>query len=493
MRRMAPLVATLALALAACSGEKICALGETLCGDTCTSLLIDSRNCGACGAVCGAYQECDGGACACGPGAEDCGAGTCADLRTSPGNCGACGNACEAGLDGPRCATVDGATACTAACPAPLADCAGACAELASDRWHCGACGNVCQRGESCRDGACRADLYVACFATDDVRPANRDLRAGLAHKAGDGPIALAVAGDRLFAASALSHSLSSFALDLREGVEISLGGSDFEGLAEHGGRLFVSNAGPGSLVVWDPALDRAVDEVVLGDLSGVNPRGVAFVGDRAYVALYGTNADSGGQEVVVVDFSSLGTCTAPPCGEVVRRISMLPAAGAGGLPFPSDAVADGTTVYVALANLKLGASGYYTDPAGNGKLAVIDTAADDAVTFVDLGPRCTNAGGLALAGGVLWVSCGASGNLVPVDLSGGAPAPGAPVALVPPDVFFAPGKLAFCSGSGYVTDQWSGTVVRFDPSGVEAPASAVICPTSDAGWAWAADVECVP
>ena len=145
--------------------------------------------------------------------------------------------------------------------------------------------------------------------------------------------------------------------------------------------------------------------------------------------------------------------------------------------------------MYVALANLKLGAWGYYTDPAGNGKLAVIDTAADDAVTFVDLGPGCTNAGGLALAGGVLWVACGASGTLVPVDLSGGAPAPGDPVAFGG----FAPGKLAFCSGSGYVTDQWSGTVIRFDPSGVEAPASAEICPMSDAGWAWAADIECVP
>jgi hypothetical protein len=107
----------------------------------------------------------------------------------------------------------------------------------------------------------------------------------------------------------------------------------------------------------------------------------------------------------------------------------------------------------------------------------------------VDLGPGCTNPGGLALAGAVLWVSCGGSGALVPVDLSGGAPVVGGALS---PGVL-APGKLAFCGGSGYVTDQWSGTVVRFDPSGLEAPASAEICPLSEAGWAWAADVECVP
>lgn len=482
------LAAAALLLAAACTEERTCAEGETLCGDVCTTLAIDSRNCGACDAACGAYQECDAGTCTCGPGAVDC-AGACADLATSPDHCGACGDACTAGSGAPRCATVGGATACVAACPAPLVDCAGACADPASDRWNCGACGNACQRGESCREGSCRADVFVACFATDDVRPANRALRAGLPRGAGDGPIALATAAGGLYAANSLSHSLSSFSLDLRAGAEHALGGSDFEGISEHGGRLFVSSAGPGTLVVWDPARGRAVDEVALGDLSGVNPRGVAFVGDRAYVALYGTNAQSGGQEVVAVDFSGLAACAAPPCGAVVRRISMMPGADGEGLPFPSDVVAHGTKVYAALANLKLGAYGYYTDPAGDGKLAVIDAAADDATTFVDLGPGCTNPGGLAIAGGVLWVSCGGSGALVPVDVSGAAPAAGEPVTAG----VFAPGKLAFCGGSGYVTDQWSGTVVRFDPSGLEAPASAEICPASDAGWAWAADVECVP
>ncbi len=484
---MRPLVLAAALALAAgCTKERICPQGEALCGDVCTSLDIDARNCGACGHACGAYQECDAGACACGPGATDCGGGSCADLQTSPASCGACGHACDAGSGG-KCATVDGSTACTAACPAPLADCAGACADLASDRWNCGSCGIACQRGESCRAGACRADVLVACFATDDVRPANHALRAGLPQKAGDGPIALAIAGTRLWAANSLSHSLSAFPLDVRSSIEYPLGGADFEAIAEHGGRLFVSNAGPGTLLVVDPATGRAVDEIALGDLSGINPRGVAFVGDRAYVVLYGTNADSGGQEVVAVDVTAVATCTAPPCGSVVGRISMLPFADAGGLPFPSDAVAYGTTVYVALANLKLGTSGYYTDPAGDGKLAIVDTAGGDAATALDL-TGCTNPGDLALDGAVLWVSCG-SGALLPVDVSGATPVLGTPVF----PAVGAPGKLAFCGGSGYVTDQWSGTVVRFDPAGQEAPASAAICPPSDAGWAWAADVACVP
>jgi len=485
------ILAALAVALgAACSKQRTCPQGETLCGDVCTSLDIDAHNCGACGAACGAYQECDAGACTCGPGAADCGGGACADLGESPASCGACGNACTAASGGTRCATVGGVAACVPACPAPLADCGGACAELASDRWNCGGCGVACQRGESCRDGACRADVFVACFATNDVRGANQALRAGLPQKAGYGPIALAIAASRLWAANSLSHSLSASPLDLRSTTEFPLGGADFEGLTEHGGRLFVSNAGPGTVLVFDPAAGRAIDEVALGDLSGVNPRGIAFVGDRAYVALYGTNAQSGGQEVVAVDFSGLATCTTPPCGSVARRISMAPAADAGGLPFPSAIVARDATLYVTVSNLKLDASGYYTVPAGDGKLAVIDSAAADATTFVDLGPGCTNPGALALDGAVLWVSCGGSGALVPLDLSAAALAPGAPV--VPPGGL-TPGKLAFCGGSGYVTDQWSGAVARFDPTGHEAPVSAEICPLGGAGWAWAADVACVP
>ncbi len=396
-----------ALALAACTEEKTCPSGETVCADACISLGNDPANCGACGAACAPDHRCNAGTC------------------------------------------------------------------------------------EPCLEGACRTAAYVACFATDDVRPVDPWLRPGAARRAGDGPIALAVSGARLHAANSISHSLSSFPLDLSGSSEALLSGSDFEGLAEHGGRLFVSNAGPGTFVAWDPIAERVVDEVALGDLSGVNPRGAAFVGDRAYVALYGTNAASGGQEVVAVDFSGLAACSTPPCGTVVNRISLLSSADAGGLPFPSAVLTIGTKVYVTLANLKLGNLGYYTDPAGNGKLAVIDSAANDALSVVDLGAGCTNPGALAEDAGVLWVSCGGTGALVPLDLS--VPlAAGTSVSFASEGVY-APGKLAFCGGAGYVTDQWSGTVVKFDPLGQTAPVSSTVCPNSIAGWAWAADVACAP
>ncbi len=485
MRRHLLLLAALAglATLPACGGsdhEKTCAADENLCGGRCTSIQIDSANCGACGKACGAFQECNAGACECGPGTAQCGA-ACADLSTDPDHCGACEVACGSNQ---VCAAQGGTSACAAACPAGQVACGRSCVDPASDRWSCGACGNRCDRGESCREGACRPDLYVACFATDDVRPANAALRAGLPRAAGDGPIALALAGDRLWAASSLSHSLVSFPLDLgAAGVETLLGGSDLEAITAKGQRLYVSNVGSGTLVVYDAAQRKVVDEHVLGSAAGLNPRGVAFVGDRAYVALYGTDASSGGQEVVVLDAA----------GAVAGRIDLRPLADEAGLPFPFRPVAVGSRVYVTLANLKLGSFGFYTDPAGNGKLAVIDAAAGDALSVVDLGDGCQNPGGLAAHGGTLWVACGASGALVPVDVSGAVPVVGE---AVPTSPIFAPGNIAFCGGIGYLTDQWSGSVLRFDPAGLAAPAAGEICPLNGpppSGWAWAADVACAP
>jgi DNA-binding beta-propeller fold protein YncE len=479
------LLAALAIltALSACSGserEKTCAAGETLCDGRCTSTQIDSAHCGACGTACGAFQECDAGTCACGPGTVECG-GTCADLTTDPDHCGACDVVCGSGQ---VCAAPGGVAACAGACPAGQVACGRSCVDLATDRWSCGACGNRCDRGESCREGSCRPDLFVACFATDDVRPANAALRAGLPRAAGDGPIALAISGGKLWAAASISHSLVSFPLDLgAAGTEVLLGGKDLEAITAAGQRLYVSNAGTGTLVVYDTVQRRVVDELVLGPAAGLNPRGVAFVGDRGYVALYGTDATSGGQEVVVLDG-----------GIVTRRIDLRPLADEPGLPFPFHPVAVGTRVYVTLANLKLGSAGFFTDPAGGGKLAVIDTAAGDALSVVDLGDACQNPGGLAEHEGTLWVACGATGALVPVDVSGAAPVVGEAVATGAQGVY-APGNIAFCGGIGYLTDQWSGSVLRFDPAGLSAPVAGEICPLAPApaSWAWAADVACAP
>jgi hypothetical protein len=151
---------------------------------------------------------------------------------------------------------------------------------------------------------------------------------------------------------------------------------------------------------------------------------------------------------------------------------------------------------------LKKGAAGYYTDPAGNGKLAVVDSAASDALSFLDLGAGCLNPGGIAARGGTVWVACGAAASqaIVPVDVAGPAPVVRAPVATPSPTpgaFAFVPGSVAFCGGMGYVTDQWSGDLIRFDPAHPAAQAGMTVCPLNappqEFGWAWAADVACAP
>jgi DNA-binding beta-propeller fold protein YncE len=479
-----PLLATLAALGAGCAKDLVCAQGELDCNGRCTSVQIDSSHCGTCGNSCGAYQECNAGACECGPGTTQLQDG-CFDLHTSALHCGASDVSCGVAE---VCATSGETTACASACPGSLAACDGGCVDLQADRWNCGGCGTRCDRGESCRAGTCAPDLYVACFATDDVRPLNAALRTGLPRPAGDGPIALTVAGSRLWVAGSISHSLVSFPLDLGgAGKESLLGGSDLEAIASRDGLVYTANVGSGSLVVFDAATGRVVDEVNLeavpGTATGINPRGIAFAGGHVYVALYGLNAQSGGQEVVRID--GIGT---EASGAVVKRVSVADLADAPGLAFPSHLAVVGTKVYATLANLKLDGQ-FYTAPAGHSKLAVLDTASDDALTSVDLGEACTNAGGMTVSGATLWVACGGSGKLLPVDVSGVAPAVGLPI----PSQLIGPGNIAFCAGMGYVTDQWSGTVERFDPQGGGESVTAELCPTSSAGWSWAADLACAP
>jgi hypothetical protein len=230
--------------------------------------------------------------------------------------------------------------------------------------------------------------------------------------------------------------------------------------------------------------------------------------GGAAYVALYGAGPGSG-QAVAKVDLSDLPACAsgaAASCGAVTGAIDLTAVPGAadpGALPFPAAAVAAGRRVYVALANLtedtiSCGPSCSYTGwvkPAGDGRLAVIDPGAGDAVSIVPL-PGCRNPGALAVSGTTLWASCGAlsypdlaPSAVVPVNLAATPPAAGPPLAL--PAV--VAGKLAFCGGAGYVTDQASGAVLRFDPATRTAEDPVVVCPTSAFGWAWASDVACSP
>ncbi|HYG68538.1 MAG TPA: hypothetical protein VD838_12795, partial [Anaeromyxobacteraceae bacterium] len=72
-------------------------------------------------------------------------------------------------------------------CPEGEVECGGRCASTLTDAAHCGACGHACGAEEACLNGTCAAGacaggacdaLQVACFATNDVRPARADLAA---------------------------------------------------------------------------------------------------------------------------------------------------------------------------------------------------------------------------------------------------------------------------------------------------------------------------
>jgi hypothetical protein len=402
-------------------------------------------------------------------------------------------------------------------CPTGKTACNGACADLTVDATHCGACGTVCAFGEICQAsacsscastcpsvrgciaGACLPDLLVSCFSSDEVRPLALDLSASGPPRAVDaGPVSLAVSGARIWASHALPPpTLVGFGTAPTDALtRVTLGGGDLEVVRAAGGLLLVSDAGSHSLVVVSAATGAVLDEIPLARSAGnyENPHGIAVVGQRAYVALLGDAAEARagfafGQQVVVVDLPR-GPCPTPPCSAVAKRILLegLPGAyDAPGLPYPSGAVAVGSRVFVSLANLKLGGFGFFTAPAGNGRLLVIDTAAGDATSAVDLGPGCTNPGALAVAGSTVWVSCGGNSAVVPVDVSATTPVVGT---AIPTGV--VSGGIAVCAGRGYVTDQFSGKVARFDPAGVLAPVAQEICPLQGT-FAWASDVTCAP
>jgi hypothetical protein len=349
--------------------------------------------------------------------------------------------------------------------------------------------------GPVCVNGECTAEVYVACFATDEVKGTSRDLVATASFPADDGPIALDFGAGALWA----SHSLGApTLLRIAPGVapvrHALLGGGDLQDVAVKDGLVYTTNSSVSTIAVVDPARGP-IDEVRLSPDpgTGVFPQGIEFVGDLAYVALYGSASAptfEAGQRLAVVRFADEAACTSPPCGQVVKEIPFRDVPGAydaGGFPFPTRLARVGSRLFVTLSNLKLGAFGFYTDPAGNGRLAVVDTAAGDAVTIVDLGAACTNPGGVAADGATVWVAC-ASGAVVPVNAAAAPPSVG-PAVTVP----IVPGQLTACRGSVYVTDQFSGQVLRFEPGGaVGAPVE--VCPVDGpSGFAWAADVECGP
>ena len=381
-------------------------------------------------------------------------------------------------------------------CTTAQATCNGQCASLSSDPGNCGECGRSCGAGESCSAGLCCQGsqcppaVHAACFNGGAVQGATAALTpVGAPVPVESGPISLAWTGTSLWVANSISNTLDRMKVSpaglAADGsfptVSIPVSGffSDLEFLAERNGLLYVSNAAVGSLLIVDPTTS-SIAEVRLGDFS--YPQGIAFAGNKAYVALNGSGA------VAVVDLATR---------MVTKTISLVSLASAGGNALPSRLVASGSQLFVTLWNL----DGAFA-PAGNGRLAVVDTAADalaPIVNPVDLGSSCLNPAGLALSGDTLWVTCGffpytattaadiTGAAFVPVALGAGAPIVGTAV----PAAGAAPGAITFCDGVGFVGDRFSGNVLRFDPASRAVTARGLVCAPTTTGSSFVADVIC--
>lgn len=405
--------------------------------------------------------------------------GECVSLLASPDHCGACGHACDPGQ---TCGN-----------------------GLCEDAENCGAPDRACGSGERCVDNRCVAALYAACYNSDEVRPATPTLAlAGQPIDVAPGPIALALLDGELYVASARPGGAEKVSRIARDPPRVrvlelpwtSAATPDLQFLGVHGGHLYVSRSSMGTLLVLRP--DGAVVEehaFVAAGQPNPNPLGVAFSGDRAYVAL---NARD---EVAVLDVSSVGSCETPPCLQEVARVDVQPLASQGAHAKPSRIAIAGGRAYVTLWNY----DATWSPPAGStGRLAAIDldtNTLDGSAGpegLVDLGTGCLDPADVAVQGTTLWVTCGAfdysdypdvrvfGQGIVPVDLSGAAPAAGA---LLPVPEDAAPGTLAFCSGGGYVADRNSGRVFRLDPE-AGAIEGAELCPRSN-GFAYVADLAC--
>lgn len=122
---------------------------------TCSSLVTDPNNCGACGNKCTAPESaCASSACGCpsisGVAQTYC-SGACINTQSNPGNCGGCGIVCPAGI---TCSS--GGCACTGTLPGL---CNGICVDKSIDPNNCGACGTVCPPGVNCVASVCGSPL----------------------------------------------------------------------------------------------------------------------------------------------------------------------------------------------------------------------------------------------------------------------------------------------------------------------------------------------
>ncbi len=155
-----------------CNGD----LGAGSCaGDGCevADILTDRNNCGACGVVCKAGEECvnegNGPECAvpCARFAKTACPSGCKDLLNDVDACGSCGGACPPG--GPNQIAACSKGICSYACAPGFGDCNGDASDgcetnLKSHPANCGACGVACEiaAGQPCVEGQC---LRTTCEA----------------------------------------------------------------------------------------------------------------------------------------------------------------------------------------------------------------------------------------------------------------------------------------------------------------------------------------
>jgi hypothetical protein len=164
------------------AGATACGQSQIMCKGSCinpVTLASDVNNCGSCGNVCPAGQQCYSGICTV-PASNSliiCSA-TCVD-PSSHANCGTCNNACAAnGTCLPNASAPGGyACGCTTAgqsyCGATLG-----CANLTTDSNNCGKCGTKCTiPGTSCSGGACvcPASAPLNCGGTTGCVNVNTD------------------------------------------------------------------------------------------------------------------------------------------------------------------------------------------------------------------------------------------------------------------------------------------------------------------------------
>src|SRR5438477_606507 len=134
----------------------VCDDGYTACGDICTRVDSDRRNCGSCGKACSGDQTCSGGVCvgSCLQGQTACN-GACVDTDNDDRNCGGCGNGCSADHASAACRQ---GSCDISSCHPGWANCNGnvhdGCeTSIDSDRNNCGGCDVSCREDEICEHG----------------------------------------------------------------------------------------------------------------------------------------------------------------------------------------------------------------------------------------------------------------------------------------------------------------------------------------------------